>query len=592
MFKSNIFFTTCMFFSLQVVSQCVPDVNFIPLGTNYGLSPDTLATGYVNQNYEQDLTFVLPLDTLVEIDGFGENLISFEDYHITSISLPIGLSWQCNNYDLNCHYDPSVSQYGCVNLYGVPLQYGEFSVDVTVIATHELSWAVGTEEITFSLPLNILPNISANSGFAMTNFSGCAPLTVDFINNNPGLESYHWDFGNGNVSSLENPNSQLYSQPGTYEVHYVAHSTIEPSYFLTGVEIQNASDWGNEFPDEENLGVFGLGSPDFYFTITDEFQNIIYQSNVLEEQNLPVTYNVDNLQLFNQNYTINVFEEDGVISDNDFCGSVNFEGFSNSATLTNGNLVVNYTTDNIQPTPLADVIDTIYVYDSPSQPSFSYDEENVLLSLDSDSMDFDYQWYYIQSPIPDAHNINFIPNNSGYYYILATNEFGCSTPSDEQVVVVCDDFSPDLQINSDTISFMQSSVFEYQWFYEGEQMFGLNSSSIVVEMIGNYNLLLIDQWGCKYYSNNIYFNPASVYDKTNSNFSVFPNPATDYLEIIIHENQTSFYFELIDFHGKKVISKHIPNTKHSLDLESLSRGTYFLNLIVNGQKITERIIIN
>ena len=108
---------------------------------------------------------------------------------------------------------------------------------------------------------------------------------------------------------------------------------------MTGVEIQNASDWGNEFPDEENLGVFGLGSPDFYFTITDEFQNIIYQSNVLEEQNLPVSYNVDNLQLFNQNYTINVFEEDGVISDNDFCGSVNFEGFSNSATLTNGNLL-------------------------------------------------------------------------------------------------------------------------------------------------------------------------------------------------------------------------------------------------------------
>ena len=76
----------------------------------------------------------------------------------------------------------------------VPLEYGEFNVDVTVIATHELSWAVGTEEITFSLPLNILPNISANSGFAMTNFSGCAPLTVDFINNNPGLESYSLGF--------------------------------------------------------------------------------------------------------------------------------------------------------------------------------------------------------------------------------------------------------------------------------------------------------------------------------------------------------------------------------------------------------------
>ena len=87
-----------------------------------------------------------------------------------------------------------------MNLYGIPLEFGEFNVDVSVVATHELSWLVGTEEISFSLPLTIMPNISANSGFAMTNFSGCAPLTVDFINNNPSLASYSWNFGNGNVS--------------------------------------------------------------------------------------------------------------------------------------------------------------------------------------------------------------------------------------------------------------------------------------------------------------------------------------------------------------------------------------------------------
>ena len=69
---------------------------------------------------------------------------------------------------------------------------------------------------------------------------------------------------------------------------------------------------------------------------------------------------------------------------------------------------MNYTTDNIQPTPLADVIDTIYVYDSPSQPSFSYDDDNLLiLSAISDSLNLSYQWYFNQSPIPDA-NINFI----------------------------------------------------------------------------------------------------------------------------------------------------------------------------------------
>ena len=65
------------------------------------------------------------------------------------------------------------------------------------------------------------------------------PLTADFTNNNPGLESYYWSFGNGNENLMENPSSQLFTEPGIYEVHYVAYSSTTPSYFLTGVEIQN-----------------------------------------------------------------------------------------------------------------------------------------------------------------------------------------------------------------------------------------------------------------------------------------------------------------------------------------------------------------
>ena len=64
---------------------------------------------------------------------------------------------------------------------------------------------------------------------------------------------------------MENPTSQLYNQPGEYLVHYVAHSSLEPFYFLTNVEIQNANGWGNEFPDEENLGILGLGESGLLF---------------------------------------------------------------------------------------------------------------------------------------------------------------------------------------------------------------------------------------------------------------------------------------------------------------------------------------
>tara|TARA_A200000113_G_scaffold10085_1_gene9919 strand:- start:510 stop:2267 length:1758 start_codon:yes stop_codon:yes gene_type:complete len=585
MLKSTTFFLICTLFSVQLFAQCVPEENFVPIGANYGLSPDTLATAYVNQSYNQDLTFVLPLDTLVEIEGFGENLIAFEDYHITSISLPIGLSWECNNSDDNCHYNPVITQYGCVNLYGVPLEYGEFNVDVTVVATHELSWAVGTEEISFSLPLTILPNISANSGFAMTNFSGCAPLTVDFINNNPALAAYYWDFGNGNASDLENPSSQLYTEAGMYEVHYTAHSSIEPFYFLTSIQVSNASGWGQDAED-----VFG--DPDPYFYLFDEEGNQIYSSSVLVDNSFPVSWSLDNIPLSNQSYSIQVWDQDGVFTGDDNLGSISFDGYSTSSTLTNGDLVVEYTILEIQPTPFADVIDTIYVSDSPNQPSFSYDEENVILSLDSDSLDVNYQWYYINSPIPNANNITHIPNNSGFYYVLATNDFGCSTPSQDEIIVVCDDFAPELELNSDTISYMESSIFEYQWFYEGEQMLGLSSSYIIAEQEGTYSLLLLDQWGCKYNSNEVFFSLASIYDYHQNKLSVFPNPAYDYLDVIIYSEQSFHLLELFDMQGRKVLSQQLWDVKNRLDIQYLESGNYMLKVYSNGQQLTKRIVLN
>jgi PKD repeat protein len=585
MLKSTTFFLICTFFSVQLFSQCVPDENFIPVGANYGLSPDTLATAYVNQSYNQDLTFVLPLDTLVEIEGFGENLIAFEDYHITSISLPIGLSWECNNYEDNCHYNPTISQYGCVNLYGVPLEYGEFNVDVTVVATHELSWAVGTEEISFSLPLSILPNISANSGFAMTNFSGCAPLTVDFINNNPALAAYSWDFGNGNVSNLENPSSQLYTESGVYEVHYTAHSSIESFYFLTSIQVSNASGWGQDAED-----VFS--DPDPYFYLFDAEGNQIFASSIQVDNSFPVSWNLDNIPLSNQSYSIQVWDQDGVFTGDDNLGSVSFNGYSSSSTLTNGDLVVEYTILEVQPTPFADVVDTIYVYDSPTQPSFSYDEENVILSLDSDSMDVNYQWYYINSPIPNANNTTHIPNNSGFYYVLATNDFGCSTPSQDEIIVVCDDFAPELELNSDTISYMESSIFEYQWFYEGEQMLGLSSSYIIAEQEGTYSLLLLDQWGCKYNSNEVFFSLAYLYDYNQNKLSVFPNPASNYLDVIVDSEQSFHLLELFDMQGRKVLSQQLWDVKNRLDIQHLERGTYLLKVYSKGQQLTKRIVLN
>ena len=589
MYKFFLLFLSLILLSLELFSQCVPDETFVPIGTNYGLSPDSLATGYINQEYNQDLTFFLPTDTLVDVEGFGETLIIFEDYHISSISLPIGLSWTCNNAAQQCHYDPTITQYGCVNLYGIPLQYGEFDVEVTVIATHELSWAVGPEEITFSLPLNILPNFSANDGFAMANFSGCAPLTVDFTNNNPGLESYFWSFGNGNENLMENPSSQLFAEPGVYEVHYLAYSNSEPSYFLTSIQVQNASGWDGDAED-----FFGFQPPDPFFNLFDSNGNLIYSSNVQIDNSFPVSWQLDNILLSDQNYTLDVWDEDDVLTDNDYLGSISFNGNSNSSTITNGDLVVTYSIMQIQPSPIADVVDTVYVYETPTSPQVIYDDNLLILSAISDSLNLSYQWYFNQSPIPGANSLSYSPIYSGFYYLLVTNEYGCSASSEEQLITICDDeYTPDIDISFDTLSFIQSSYFDYQWLFEGQEIAGANSFFFLAQETGNYSLLLTDQWGCKFISNDIFFSSVSVFNLDKNKLSIFPNPASNYIDVLLSSSNSDFdLIQIFDMQGRLVYSQKLWQAKHRIDVSKIERGSYLIKVLSGKQKLAKRIILN
>jgi PKD repeat protein len=177
--------------------------------TATGIYPDTLPTGNVGQSYGTDITFVMPLDTM------GYN---FTNFHILSVSLPVGLSWQCNNVVNNCDYNPQVSQHGCVHISGTPLLAGQYTIDVTVIA--DLTVVQGYP-FTFQIYMEVLPSYASvsNNGFDMIGSSGCAPITVNFTNNNPGMLSYLWNFGNGNISLSENPAPQVYTAPGDYIIH-------------------------------------------------------------------------------------------------------------------------------------------------------------------------------------------------------------------------------------------------------------------------------------------------------------------------------------------------------------------------------------
>ena len=64
--------------------------------------------------------------------------------------------------------------------------------------------------------IEVHPN-TVTSFFNTNNTSGCSPLLVDFTQLSTGGTVFNWTFGDGNVSSSNNP-SHTYSTPGVYEI--------------------------------------------------------------------------------------------------------------------------------------------------------------------------------------------------------------------------------------------------------------------------------------------------------------------------------------------------------------------------------------
>ncbi|MDC0249486.1 T9SS type A sorting domain-containing protein [Flavobacteriales bacterium] len=575
---------------VSVLGQCAIDYTYYPVSANYGLSPDSLPDGYVGQFYDKDITFFLPYDT---IDA--GLTITFEDFHITSISLPLGLTWECNNASNSCHYDPFVDQYGCVRVSGTALIAGYYDVEVNLVATHDFSAIAGTENISFTLPLAILPDTStsSNAGFAMTNPAGCAPITVSFTNNNTGMLSYFWDFGNGNTSNLAQPADQIYSQEGEYVVQYSAVQT-NPTYFLESIEVVTGTCTDN----------FVTGDVDLFYTITTPAGTLaeVTSGNYIT-QPFPLTINSFNpLQLTGQSVSLAVYDNDDIFwTITEDCGSFSFTPIQQDGTFSanGGGLAINYTVVEV-PANTVTSTDTIYVYDYPTVPSLIYDTLNNLIYTAGDSIAM--QWYYYNSPIPGATDTFIEPISSGVYSLVVVNEYGCTAASLEVLVVICDTtYQPILESNGLTAWMLDSALYSnLQWYDDNGIINGANQPFFPATVSGLYYIVATDAFGCSYSSESVLL--SSSLNSESISFSdivkVGPNPISNESPLTIYIENTEFSdvtIVFIDLYGREIIRRVIssnlfPYRFNSKEISRLSNGLYYLDISFDGNKIRKKII--
>ncbi len=573
--KKNLLLALFLLSGFALFAQpCVMDTSV----HSTGIYPDTLPAGTVGQPYTTDITFFMPTDT---------GSYQFTNFHIVTVTLPVGLNWVWSNFSTSCNYNPQLSQYGCVNIYGTPLLAGFYPIDVTVLA--DLTIASGIP-VTFQVFLQINPAASntSNNGFSMSGFNGCSPITVNFINNNPGLERYFWDFGNSNQTTAENPVPQIYNQPGNYVVHYeaFADTTTINVYTLTGVNIQSiqsSTSWG--YPID--------GNPDLY-VIVKENGTPIYQSNYVTDTWPPNAWL--NLSV-NLNpalpHTLEVWDEDDFefgFGGDDYIGThtMSLNGCVGCAA---GISVVDYTINHIviPPTPSVVTNDTIHVYGYPGIPNMYYDSLNH--TLHTDSIQYSLQWYLNGSPQLGQNSGTDTVFVSGDYFVIAVNANGCTTFSDTITAIFCDPaYRPAITQNLTTISTIDTTGNTMQWFLNGNPIPGATADQVSTSTNGVYFLQITNAFGCVFTSWPLSID-VGIKEQNSFAPTLFPNPANESVNVswIGHGRTTTV--ELQDLSGRVI--KQISSSANSevINTQDLPEGIYFVVIRCEGQSGVARLAV-
>lgn len=104
----------------------------------------------------------------------------------------------------------------------------------------------------------------------------------------------------------------------------------------------------------------------------------------------------------------------------------------------------------------------------------------------------------------------------------------------------------------------------------------------------------ITAWGNALYLDNINFSedPNGISDvKTKVDVAIFPNPATSKVTVKLPQNHSFNTIEITDNLGRKVGEHKILDPISFVDVSGLNDGVYFINLISNQSRQTEKVVV-
>lgn len=147
--------------------------------------------------------------------------------------------------------------------------------------------------------------------------------------------------------------------------------------------------------------------------------------------------------------------------------------------------------------------------------------------------------------------------------------------------------------------FSAGNVISWEWSFPGGVPATSTEQNPVVNYnaTGNYDVTLTISDGTNNLTTTkegfiIVQNCTNTIDRMVSQVLVYPNPAKDYFELTLPENQTTTEIRLFSITGKEISKNVITGSHYQMDVNNLPSGIYFIRL--NNQNLNEtvKIVVN
>jgi hypothetical protein len=201
------------------------------------------------------------------------------------------------------------------------------------------------------------------------------------------------------------------------------------------------------------------------------------------------------------------------------------------------------------------------------------------------------QWFDNNDPIAGATSTDFYATQSGSYT-------ACGAPE------VCPNFNSCevIPINiifggiAATVSFQNDTLFStpaasYQWVLDGSSVAGATNQFFVPAVSGAYAVTVTDQYNCSSISDPYEFIATSVQTVNEKEFQLYPNPASEKINIQIQDGHVSSIV-VTDLPGRIVYTENFEPRYGSfiIDVSKWPKGWYIVTIDTGSQLLQQPVL--